>query len=252
MDDRSKPPEISVVIPAFNEQNRIHETIRRVEAFLCLKQCDWEIIVSNDGSTDRTAGIVEALVKARADEKLRLLTALKNSGKGMAVRRGVLAARGDYVLVTDVDLSAPIKEMDKLIKVLKEGYDIATGCRALREEGCDVQQSFKRWLGGRIFNFFVGAVLMKGFLDTQCGFKCFTRETAQALFSAQKLDGFAFDVEVLYLAKQKGYRIKEVPVMWKEGGESKVRFFRDSFRMLKDLLYLRRYYSTRLSSRKFL
>jgi dolichyl-phosphate beta-glucosyltransferase len=233
--------DISIVIPVYNEEKLIAECIRRVEAFLSLKSWSWEIIVSSDGSSDQTDSVVAELAKQRPQGQLKLLTADKNTGKGMAVRRGMLEAQGKFVLMTDVDLSAPVKEMDKLLASFDQGYDIAIGSRAVRAPGCDVQQSFKRWLSGRIFNLFVQALVIGGFKDTQCGFKCFKQKAARDIFSSQKLNGFSFDVEVLLLAKKKGFKIKEVPVMWKEAKASKVKLVHDSARMLRELLWLRQH-----------
>jgi dolichyl-phosphate beta-glucosyltransferase len=230
---------LSVVVPVYNEEKIILETVRRLRAHFSLRPWRAEILVVDDGSTDRT---VELLKSAGADpvSELVVLTAKMNSGKGFAARRGALAARGRYVLLTDADLSTPIKEVDKLIAVLEGGQDVAIGSRALRERGCDVQQSLKRHVSGRIFNFFVRILVLKGFRDTQCGFKCFKKAAAVALFNRQKLDGFAFDVELLYLARKHGYFVKEVPVMWKQGADSRVSLLRDSTRMVGDLFKIRR------------
>lgn len=235
--------DLSIVIPVYNEERRITEAVRRVQAFMALKEWEWELLVVNDGSTDGTDAVVTSLLNGSAGGRLRLLSSsAQNKGKGHAVRCGVLEARGRTLLVTDVDFSAPIKEMDKLMAALQEGYDAAVGSRAVRKEGCDVQQSFERRVAGRIFNFLVRLVALRGFKDTQCGFKCFTHKAAWELFSLQRLDGFCFDVEVLYLAKKKGFKVKEVPVMWKEGKGSKVSLFRDSLAMVKDLFWIRRYW----------
>lgn len=238
----SENPRLSVVIPAYNEEKTIGETLRRVDAYLRLKSFSSEILVSTDGSTDGTDRLVRTFADAHSDRVVRLLATPENHGKGGAVRRAALAAAGERVLVTDADLSAPIKEMDKLLEALDGGCDVVIGSRAVRSPGADVRQSFKRALSGRIFNFFVRALVIKGFRDTQCGFKCFTREAAQALFSAQTVEGFSFDVEILYLAVQKKFKIKEVPVMWKEGRYTKIRLFGDSLKMLKQLFDIRRRY----------
>ncbi len=230
-------PEISVVIPVYNEANTVQEAMRRVRAFFSLKNEPWECLVVNDGSTDATREKIRSA--CATDPSFRLIDFPKNRGKGAAVRAGVLAARGAHILVTDVDLSTPIKESDRLRAALNEGNDVVIGSRALKAAGCDVQQSSHRRLSGRIFNAIVKAMVLKDFLDTQCGFKCFRREAAQKLFSAQKLDGFSFDVEILWLARKAGMRVKEMPVMWRQGEDSKVRLFRDSFRMVKDLFRLK-------------
>ena len=237
-----EPIFLSVAIPAYNEASCIAESLRRVTAYLSLKGRPWEILVSTDGSTDGTDDAVRAFAASRPAGQVRLLVSEVNRGKGAAVRRAVLSASGRYVLVTDADLSAPIKESDKLLAALDEGHDVAIGSRGIRKAGCDVRQSFKRRLSGRVFNAFVRVLILDGFRDTQCGFKCFRREAAQALFKEQKVDGFAFDVETLYLAVRKGLRVKEVPVMWSQGRDSKVRLLRDSFSMVGQLFFLRDHY----------
>ncbi len=234
---------LSVVIPAYNEERNIRESLRRIESFMVLQKYDWECIVSSDGSKDRTVEWVNDFVKTHPSGRFKLVSTEKNEGKGFTVRRGVLASRGKFILVTDADLSAPIKEADKLIGVLESGYDIAIGSRAVRTEGADVQQSFKRRLAGRIFNFFVRTLVLKDFLDTQCGFKGFKQGAAQKLFGMQKLNGFSFDVEILYLAKKYGFKMKEVAVMWRQAPETHVRLVRDSFAMIKDLLKIRKLHS---------
>jgi dolichyl-phosphate beta-glucosyltransferase len=237
------PPFLSIVIPAYNEAGRLGESLRRVEAFMALKGIAWELIVADDGSTDGTAGIVKTHQQNHKDQHIRFLPTEKNEGKGSAVKRGVLAARGEVILVTDADLSAPIKEVDKLLGALERGSDVAIGSRAVHNGGCDVQQSPKRWFTGRVFNALVTALALPGYGDTQCGFKCFTRRAAMDLFEAQTLNGFCFDVEILLLARKKGYKVSEVPVMWREAPGSKVNLFRHSLAMVKELLYLRKRYT---------
>ncbi|MBI4432669.1 MAG: glycosyltransferase family 2 protein [Candidatus Omnitrophica bacterium] len=229
---------LSVVVPVYNEGRGIRECLRRVESFLDLKGDAWEIIVSSDGSTDNTNQEVRAFISESPvrKERIHLIASETNKGKGHASRLGVLKAQGRMILITDADLSAPIKEVDKLIAEIEKGHDIAIGSRAAREPGADVRQSFKRRLAGRIFNILVQILALRGIGDTQCGFKCFKREVAHDLFSNQKIDGFTFDVEILLLARKKGYTIKEKAVMWSEGPDSRVRLARDSWRMLKDLL----------------
>ncbi len=234
---------LSVVIPAYNEERNIRESLRRIESFMALQRYDWECIVSSDGSKDRTVEWVSDFVKTHPSGRFKLLSNEKNEGKGFTVRRGILASRGKFILVTDADLSAPIKEVDKLINALESGYDIAIGSRAVRAEGADVQQSLKRRVAGRVFNFLVRLIILKGFLDTQCGFKCFKKEAAFKLFGMQKLNGFSFDVEILYLAKKYGFKIKEVAVMWRQAPGTHVRLARDSFAMIKDLLKIRKLHS---------
>lgn len=231
-------PALSIVLPVFNEERAIGEALRRIRAFLTLKGWNAEILVASDGSTDATDRIVAE--EAARDARVRLISAPENRGKGAAARRGALAARGRRILLTDCDLSAPIKEIDKLLAAVERGADVAIGSRAVCSPGADVRQSPKRRLAGRVFNFFVTMLVVRGFRDTQCGFKLFTREAAAQLFSRQKLDGFAFDVELLYLARRQGLRIAEVPVMWGEGPDTKIRLVRDSTRMLGDLIRIPR------------
>ena len=234
------PMELSIVIPVYNEEKNIEETLRRIEAFQSLKKEPWECLIVNDGSTDGTEAMARAAIASDPDGHFRLFSNPSNHGKGFAVRQGVLAASGRFILVTDADLSSPIKESDKLRKALEDGCDIAIGSRALRSPGGDVQQSFRRWFAGRVFNALVRLLALKGISDTQCGFKCFKKEAAHELFRAQKLDGFSFDVEVLRLAQKRGLRIKEVPVMWRESRQTRVSLFRDSLKMTRDLLYLKK------------
>ncbi len=241
MVDPAQPIRLSVVIPAYNEAKNIQEAMRRVAAYMTLKKYSWELIVVSDGSRDETDRMAKEYIAENAErDRFKLLTSEKNHGKGYASRQGILAAKGKYILLTDTDLSSPIKEVDKLISSLEAGADIAIGSRAVREAGADVQQSVKRRLSGRIFNFFVRLFVIRGIKDTQCGFKCFKKEAARTLFEKQKLDGFAFDVEILYLAKKTGFKIREVPVMWKQGADSRVSLFRDSFVMLGDLLRIKK------------
>jgi dolichyl-phosphate beta-glucosyltransferase len=230
---------LSVVIPAFNEEKRIGETLRRITAYLSLKKYHWEIVVTSDGSVDGTDAIVRGIAAKHPEGLMRLVTTSPNHGKGFAVRQGVMAAHGEHIYIADADMSSPIKEVDKLVAALESGADVAIGSRAKRVPGCDVRQSFKRVLSGRIFNALVQLLVLPGIRDSQCGFKCFRRETARKLFSAQKLDGFAFDVEVLYLARLAGMRIDEIPIMWAESGESKVNLVRDAAAMIKDLLRIK-------------
>jgi len=237
-------PAVSIVVPVFNEEKNIAETLRRITAFFSLKNFAWEVLVSDDGSTDGTAGAVRKFASENPRYSIRLVSSSPNHGKGFTVRQGVLAASGRYILFTDADLSAPIKETDKLIKALEGGADVSIGSRGVRAKDCDVQQSFKRRFSGRVFNRLVRMFVLPDVRDSQCGFKCFTRESARMLFSAQKLDGFCFDVEVLFLAKRAGLNVAEVPIMWSEGKESKIRLLRDSVRMFKDLLRIKKLHAS--------
>lgn len=240
MSSLSQEITLSVVIPAYNEEKNIPEALRRISAYLDLKKTVWEALVVNDGSKDRTQDVLLKYIQEHPGQSVHILRFDPNHGKGFAARQGMLAAKGRYVLLTDADMSSPIKESDKLITAIDRGADMAIGSRAVRAPGCDVRQSFKRRLSGRIFNLFVQKIVLPGIHDSQCGFKCFTNGAAKKLFSAQKLDGFAFDVETLYLARSFGYKISEVPVMWSEGAASKINLFRDPFLMVGDLLRIKK------------
>lgn len=233
---------LSVVVPAYNESRMIFETLRRLKAYLSLKEWAWEVIISNDGSKDNTSSIVRSIIETTNDFKIKLIDLPRNQGKGAAVKAGVLRAEGEFILISDADLSAPIKEVEKLLAALETEADVATATRAIRVPGADVQQSFKRFIAGRIFNQLVRILTKLPMTDTQCGFKCFKREAAKKIFEKLTLERFGFDVEALLLAKQEGYRIKEVPVMWKEGRESKVNLVKDSLAMIGELIYLRKKY----------
>ena len=232
---------LSVVVPVYNEEKKITETVRRISIYLSLKLVPCELIVVNDGSKDRTREMMGHLMQEiNHPSFLKFIDYEKNRGKGHACRQGMLASRGRYVLLTDADLSSPIKESEKLVAALEKGADVAIGSRAIRAKDCDVQQSLKRRISGRIFNGIVQTLVLPGIHDSQCGFKCFKRQSAQKLFGAKKLDGFSFDVEVLYLARKFGHKIAEVPVMWKQGQDSRVSFLRDSLRMVGDLFKIKK------------
>ncbi|HHV62461.1 MAG TPA: glycosyltransferase family 2 protein [Firmicutes bacterium] len=246
---------LSIVIPAYNEEGRIGETLDKITGYFTvdsLSACTWvdvgiewdriEIIVVDDGSTDGTCDLVEARSKRAVGEGIiiRLLRNGVNRGKGFSVKQGVLAAGGDYILFSDADLSTPIGEAKKLIYWLSRGYDVVIGSRALAGSRITIPQPLHRRIMGRVFNHLVQLVAIRGIQDTQCGFKAFTREAAQTLFPMQRVDGFAFDVEILYLARQFGFKIKEVPVEWRNSQGTRVRAGVDSAVMFCDLLRIRR------------
>jgi dolichyl-phosphate beta-glucosyltransferase len=229
-------PAISVVIPAYNEEARLGPTIERAIAFLAGRGQPWEIVVADDGSTDRTREVAAAA--AAGSPHVRVLALTPNRGKGAAVRAGMLAAGGERVLFSDADLATPIEELDKLGVHLDRGADIAIASRALPGADIEVRQHPMRELMGRTFNTMVRALVLGGIKDTQCGFKLFTRAAAHDLFGRATVDGFAFDVEVLWLAKGR-YQVVEVPVVWRHVDESKVSPGVDAARMFVDLVRLR-------------
>ena len=229
---------LTIVIPAYNETSRIVSALEQVLPFVQARPETCEVLIVDDGSTDDTAEIVEQA--SRQSGPVRLLRNPENRGKGFAVRNGVLNANGEYLLFTDADLSTPITEVDRLLEPLKSSYDVVFGSRALKPEWVYPRQPWTRQAAGKMFNLFVRSLAGLDFRDTQCGFKAFRREAAQAIFSKQTIPGFAFDVEVLYLARKLGYQALEVPVHWANDTRSQLRPFRDGPRMFVDLLRIRR------------
>jgi glycosyltransferase involved in cell wall biosynthesis len=225
------------VIPVFNEATRLPAALRQVLEHLERRGGAYEVIVVDDGSTDGTPDCVE---QQRANHSaLHLLRHPANHGKGCAVRAGMLAARGDYVLFTDADLSAPLRELERILDPLRNGYDVVIGSRALKPEWISIHQPRPREAAGKMFNVVMRCITGLDFRDTQCGFKAFRRGAAQAIFWAQTIDRFGFDVEILYLARKFGLKALEVPVHWAHSEDTKVRPLRDGTRMLWDLLRIR-------------
>lgn len=210
-------PRLSVVIPAFNEAGRLPATLARVREHLEALDRPHEILVVDDGSSDGTAEVARS-----AGEDVRVLRHEPNRGKGYAVRRGMRAATGERRLMTDADLSTPIEELSKLDVEIDRGYDIAIASRAVAGARIEVHQPAYREAMGRAFNVLVQALLLPGLADTQCGFKLFTAAAAEAAFGACRLDGFSFDVEALYVARRRGLRIVEVPVVWRNDAATRV------------------------------
>lgn len=230
--------QLSIIIPAYNEAKRIARTLETLQEYLEGKGWGAEVIVVNDGSSDGTAEIVE-LYRGRWDA-LRFLDNGGNRGKGFSVRNGALAAQGDVILFTDADLSAPITEAPKLINPIANGEcDVTFGSRAINRSLIGVHQSPFRETAGRIFNLFVQGLTGLPFKDTQCGFKAFRRAIAGPVFERQTIMGFGFDPEILYIAKKRGLRLREIPVRWDHVEGTTVRFMNDSCRMFFDLLRIR-------------
>ncbi|MCM8767179.1 MAG: glycosyltransferase family 2 protein [Candidatus Omnitrophica bacterium] len=229
--------EISIVIPAYNEEKRILKTIEKIYKYFKNKNYDFEIIVVDDGSKDKTFEIVEKFAKNK--KEIIILKHPKNLGKGAAVRTGVLSASGNFILFTDADLSTPIEEFEKLKEKIENGYDIAIGSRGLKDSKIVIPQPFYRRIIGKIFPILVRLIVIKDFKDTQCGFKLFKKEQGKKIFSQLKTGGFAFDVEVLAKAKKEGYKIAEVGIVWYNSPRSSVRILKDSFRMFFSLLKIK-------------
>ncbi len=229
---------ISVVIAAYNEEKRLPESLSRIGTYMADKKLDHEIIVVDDGSVDRTAGMVEAM--AAHIPSLRCIWYQRNRGKGFALRTGVLATKGDVVLVSDADLSTPIEELEVLWPIVAAGRcEVAIGSRALALSRIIKKQPWWRQGMGKAFNRAVRFLVMDDFSDTQCGFKLFAGPVARKVFAGARIDRFAYDVEILALAKKNGFRIAEIPIKWINAPGSKVHPVIDSLQMLKDLVRVR-------------
>ena len=242
-------PYLSVVIPAYNEEKLLPETLGRVSEFLGEQSYSSELIVVDDGSEDRTIVVSKEALAGVDDKASWRVIENDHRGKGYTVRTGMLAAGGEYILFSDADLATPIEEVAKLLRYLEAGFDIAIGSR----EGVGAERVAEPWYRhfmGRIFNLLVRIIAGADYQDTQCGFKAFRRNVAHDLFGRLKLYGedakvitggavTAFDVEVLFLAGIRGYKVKEVPVMWRYGEQTKVNPLRDSIRNFQDVLRVR-------------
>jgi dolichyl-phosphate beta-glucosyltransferase len=242
----SNRPFLSIVIPAYNEERRLPQTLERVSDYLSRQNYPSEIVVVDDGSRDQTARVVENFERTHSNVRL-----IRNDhrGKGYTVRKGMLAARGHIVLFSDADLSTPIEDVEKLMPWFERGFDIVIGSR----EGKGAQrlrEPFYRHLMGRVFNLVVRLLTVRGIEDTQCGFKAFRDDVAKDIFARMQLYGdnaqrvpngmvTAFDVEALFIGRKSGYRIKEVPVEWRYGTETKVNPLKDSWRNLRDVVMVR-------------
>ncbi|MBI4017071.1 MAG: glycosyltransferase family 2 protein [Candidatus Aenigmarchaeota archaeon] len=227
-------PALSVIIPAYNEEQRLPSTIKEIKAYLDSKKYDYEIIVVDDGSNDNSVGVVKQLNLS----KVKLLVHEINRGKGAAVKTGMLAGKGEYLLFTDADHSTPIEELEKFMQYIKQ-YDIIIGSRSIKGAKLEKRQPLYRMFIGKIFNKLVRLITVKGLIDTQCGFKLFTGKCARQIFAKQTLDRWSFDVEILYIARKYGYKILELPVRWVNRRESRVDPLKDSLRMLRDLFVIR-------------
>jgi dolichyl-phosphate beta-glucosyltransferase len=234
-------PAFSLVIPAYNEADRIGQTLRDTLGYLQNATSGSELIVVNDGSTDATSEIVRVAFATPGPVATRLLEHFPNRGKGAAVRQGLLAATKPIGLFSDADLSTPIDEAPKLIDPIAAGeLDVAFGSRGLDRSLIGQRQPWRREQGGRLFNLIVRIATGLPFWDTQCGFKAFRLDVFRPILERAKTDGFGFDVELLYLARKANLRLREIPVRWNHYEGSKVNVARDSVRMLREVAALRR------------
>ncbi len=235
---------LSVVLPIFNEQNRIKKTLNKIISYLKVKDFSFELILVNDGSSDNTLNIMEKYKRSILNnfEKIdfRIIDNKNNFGKGYSVKVGVLASSGDNVLFTDADLSTPIEELDILFDSISNGYNIAIASRDLPGSNIVQRQNIIRESMGKLFNLFVRKIMNFNYRDTQCGFKLFDRKAVNMIFPKLKINDFSFDVEILYIAEKLGLKVKEVPVTWNNSKDSKVRVIQDSLKMFFSLIKIKR------------
>lgn len=229
-------PDLSIVIPSYNEEKRLPATLQRIAAYLEASGRNAEVIVVDDGSTDQTVEVAESFQGTMGN--LRIVSNGRNRGKGYSVRHGSMEARGEIVLFTDADLSAPIEEADKLLAKMDE-YDVAIGSRAVNRVLIEVHESRFREFAGIVFNKIVRIILRLPFVDTQCGFKAFRREKCRIIFQQQTIERFGFDPELLYLARHHGLQTIEVAVRWAHSPATKISMWRDSIQMFLDVLIIR-------------
>lgn len=227
---------VSIIIPAYNESERIATTLEEILNFLRKQSYASEILIADDGSKDETCHIADSILANFPHEILR---SEENRGKGHAVRRGMLRARGEYLFFMDADLSTPIEEMTPFLKYLQNNYDIVIGSRAMKDSHIVVHQNVLRERMGKVFNFLARRLTFKDIYDSQCGFKSFRRNVARDLFGSAKLNGFGFDAEILYLAQRKSYRILEAPITWRNSPKSRVSILGDPVKMFWDLIRIR-------------
>jgi dolichyl-phosphate beta-glucosyltransferase len=230
-------PALSIVVPCYNEEQRLPRTIEQIERYLAGRGTSYELILVDDGSTDGTRTVMDEAAGRSALVRIKALP--QNRGKGRALAEGVAAARGSEILVTDADLSTPIEELEKLKPELEKGAGVAIASRALRGSRVEVSQPIYRVLMGKVFNILVQVVLLPGIWDTQCGFKLFRADIAHDAFAELTTDGFGYDPEVLYRAKRRGVRIAEVPVVWRNSAPTKVSAIKSSFDMFRHVLRIR-------------
>ena len=233
-------PPLTIVIPAFNEARRLTDNLLALLQYLQTYRPAAELIVVDDGSSDGTAGVAEEFFAQRPEVTARVLRFAQNRGKGHAVRAGLLAAQAPIALFSDADLSTPIAELPKIVEPIEAGnYDLVLGSRALDRRLIGHRQPWQREQGGKVFNAIVRLTTGLPFSDTQCGFKAFRMETVRPIVEQAQIDGFGFDVELLFLAQRAGLRMLEVPVRWDHHDGSKVHIVRDSLRMFSEVMRLR-------------
>lgn len=238
---RKMKPAISIVVPAFEEETRLGESVRKILLYIKNQKLDAELIIVDDGSKDKTKEIAEAICAGFPEIQTNVIRYEQNRGKGYAVKTGLLAANGDVAIFSDADLSTPIEELPKLVEPIQKGeYDVTFGSRALDRSLIGVHQPWRREQGGKVFNFIVRTLTRLPFWDTQCGFKAFNLKKFKPLLSLMKIDRFGFDVEFLFVANLHGLKLQEIPVRWNHDERTKVSVFRDSQRMFNEVRLIRK------------
>ena len=230
-------PQLSIVIPAYNEGARIERTLDRVMS--CVEKQGWdaEVLVVDDGSVDTTAAIIQRWMETHP--RLHLMKNEGNRGKGYSVRNGLLQAAGDVVMFTDADLSAPMEEAERLLAAIADGADVAIGSRWMDKTRQTIHQPLYRRFFGRCFNWVTRTVMGLPFKDTQCGFKAFRRPAAQVIFRLQRIERWGFDPEILFISRKLGYEIREVPVTWGHDERSRMSYLKDGMKMLEEMAVIR-------------
>jgi glycosyltransferase involved in cell wall biosynthesis len=230
-------PQLSIVIPAFNESARIDAALERVMSCVTERGWDAEVLVVDDGSKDDTAAIVQRWMQSHP--RLHLIQNPGNKGKGYSVRNGLLQAAGDIVMFTDADLSAPMEEAERLFDAIANGADVAIGSRWMDRTRQTIHQPLYRQFFGRCFNWVTRTIMGLPFKDTQCGFKAFTRPAAQVIFRLQTIERWGFDPEILFIARKLKFVIREVPVTWGHDERSRMSYLKDGMKMLEDMARIR-------------
>ena len=225
---------LSIIIPAHNEENRLLKTLEKVIRFLYKQTFTCEVIVVENGSTDKTLDAAQQFAKQY--KQVRVIQSER--GKGSAVKLGMLEAKGEYRFMCDADLSMPIEELTKFIPSSAKDFDIAIASREAKG-AVRYNEPPYRHIGGRGINFLIQVLILPGLNDTQCGFKCFRADVAEKIFNLQTLHGWSFDIEILYIARQHGYDIQEIPIHWYHDAETKVRALPDAIRMFQDIFHIR-------------
>ncbi len=228
---------MSIVIPAYNEEKRLPQTFKKIASYLNKSSFPSEIVLVDDGSKDKTVIVAEELSR-RLSLKLVVVKNPENQGKGAAIKKGMLAASGKAILFTDADLSTPIEELENFLPFLKD-FEVVIGSRKIKGARIIVHQPFYREAMGKVYSWLARVIVVPGISDFTCGFKLFTRRAAKEIFSRQMVFNWSFDAEILFLAKKLGFKVKEVPVSWKDSPATKVRLWRDVFGSFWGLIKIR-------------